>query len=38
MFQVDSEPTNVGITYIIHSKVHYGIISVVLIIQNISLD
>lgn len=35
MFQVDSDPTN-GITYIIHSKVHYGIICIVLIIKNMS--
>lgn len=36
MFQVDFEPTNGGITYIIHSKVHYGIICIVLITKNMS--
>lgn len=36
MFQVDSDPTNGRITYIIHSKVHSGIICIVLIIKNTS--
>lgn len=36
MFQVDSEPTNGGITNIISSKVNDGVICIVLIIKNMS--